>query len=73
MVTLRAQVTTCYSWLHNPPPPPPLVSPPRPWSVWHGVQCSEGAAGNMYVKIEDTIPEEEEEDVLDTLIHNRCN
>ena len=27
----------------------------------------------MYVKIEDTIPEEEEEDVLDTLIHNRCN
>ena len=27
----------------------------------------------MYVKIEDTIPEEEEEDMLDTLIHNRYN
>ena len=28
----------------------------------------------MYVKIEDTIPEEEEDMLdMDTLIHNRCN
>ena len=65
MVTPRAQVTRA-GYITRPRP--------RPWSVWHSVQCSEGAAGNMYVKIEDTIPEEEE-DMLDTdtLIHNRCN
>ena len=72
MVTPRAQVTRA-GYITRPRPLCPRPRP-RPWSVWHSVQCSEGAAGNMYVKIEDTIPEEEEDMLdMDTLIHNRCN